>query len=212
MTGETKAAAEQTRDWWRIRDALIGFLAGGPLHAYALAQTVEKRLPGADVPITGIYVMLDRLARDGFVEALPPERAPKGTGRRMIVRYRATESGLEHLREWVRSRLPSPQLNDELMTRLVVCSRSDAPRLIELVKEQLKLCSKRLLKLQFASDEIAAMHEPDRLHQDGLVDSWQATTLVLARDCELSYWEAQLGFLEEVREMLEALRDGRRGA
>lgn len=204
--GQVAAADEQTRDWWRIQDALIGFLAGGPLDAAALTQAVEHRLPGADMPLQRVHVMLDRLTRSGYVESLPPGACPGGPSRRMIVRYRATEHGLEHLRDWLRSPLPAPQIHDELLTRLVVCSRSDAPRLIELVKQRIGWCSKQALSLQFISDEIAEMRT------DGLpVDDWRTTTRVLARDCELAYWTAQLGFLEEVREMLEALRDGRRG-
>lgn len=206
MRGQVAGVEEQTRDWWRIQDALVGFLAGGPLHAVALGRAVEQWLPGADVPLQRVHVMLDRLMRLGFIEPLPAERPSNGRARQTIVRYRATESGLGHLRQWLRSPLPAPQLHDELLTRLVVCSRSDAPRLIELVREQIRRCSKQALRLQFISDEVAEMQE------DGLpVDDWRTTTRLLARDCELAYWTALLGFLEEVREMLEALRDGRRG-
>jgi DNA-binding PadR family transcriptional regulator len=204
--GQVAAVEEQTRDWWRIQDALIGFLAGGPLDAAALTQAVEHRLPGADLPLRLVHVMLHRLTRSGFVTSLPPGALPGGPPLRMIVRYRVTERGLEHLRDWLRSPLPVPQIHDELLTRLVVCSRSDAPRLIELVKERIGWCSKQALSLQFISDEIVEMRS------DGLpVDDWRTTTRVLARDCELAYWTAQMGFLEDVREMLEALRDGRRG-
>ncbi len=203
--GQVATAEEQTRDWSRLQDALIGFLAGGPLDAAALRRAVEHGLPGSDVSSQFVNVMLDRLSRSGFVESLPPGASSGGPPRRMVVRYRATDRGLEHLREWLRSPLPTPQIHDELLTRLVVCSRSDAPRLIELVKERIGWCSKQALSLQFISDEIA------ELRDDGLpVHDWRTTTRVLARDCELAYWTAQLGFLEEVREMLEALRDGRR--
>jgi DNA-binding PadR family transcriptional regulator len=207
MTVELAGAPQQSRDWWRIQDALIGFLSSGPLPAHALVRMLDQRLPGADMPISRVHVMLDRLSRAGLVEPLPAKRSgPGGRRRTSSIEYRATDEGLAHLRQWLRSPIAAPQLHDELLTRLVVCSRSDVPRLIELVQEQIRWCTNQSLSVQFIDQEVA---DPRR---DGMpVDDWQTMTRVLARDCELGYWTSHLAFLEEMREMLVALRDGVRG-
>ncbi len=206
MAGELAGMAEQSRGWWHIQDAAIGFLASGPLHAYALSRAIDRRLPGVDMPIGRVHMMLDRLTRDGLVEPLPARGPAQGRGRHTAVQYKATERGLVHLRDWLRSPIPARQIQDELLARIVVCSRSDVPRLLELVEEQIRWCTHQSLSLQFISDELA---DPPR---DGMpVNDWQTMTRVLARDCELSWWTAQLTFLEEMRELLFALRDGARG-
>jgi DNA-binding PadR family transcriptional regulator len=206
MTGELAGASQQSRGWWHIQEAVIGFLASGPLGAHALARAIDRRLPGVDMPLGRVHVMLDRLSRDGLIEPLPARRSAQSRGRPAAVQYRATEQGLTRLRAWLRSPITARQLQDELLTRLVVCSRSDVPRLLELVQEQIGWCTHQSLSVQFISDELA---DPPR---DGMpVDDWQTMTRVLARDCELIYWTAQLTFLEEMREMLFALRDGARG-
>jgi DNA-binding PadR family transcriptional regulator len=205
MTGELAGRSQQSRGWWHIQDAVLGFLAGGPLHPHALSRAIDRRLPGVDMPISRVHMMLDRLSRDGLIEPLPARHPAQGRGRHTAVQYRATEQGLAHLRNWLRSPIAGHQIQDELLTRIVVCSRSDVPRLIELVQEQIGWCTHQSLSVQFIGDELA---NPPR---DGMpVDDWQTMTRVLARDCELGYWTAQLTFLEEMREMLFALRDGSR--
>lgn len=205
MIGELAGTSQQSRGWSYVQDATLGFLASGPLHPHALSRLINQRLPGIDMPLGRVHMMLDRLSRDGLIEPLAAKHPVEARGRHTSVRYRVTEQGLAHLRHWLRSPIAGHQLQDELLTRILVCSRSDVPRLIELVQEQIGWCTHQSLSVQFIADELA---NPPR---DGMpVDDWRTMTRVLARDCELGYWTARLTFLEEMREMLFALRDGAR--
>lgn len=196
--------ARQTRDWSRIREAVLGLLTEQPAHAYGIGLMLRERLPGADVGINSIYWMLDSLKNDGYIEALPVDPAENRRPRQIRVQYKATLEGIAHLRSWLHSPIPEPTLRDELLTRLAVCARDDVARLLELVTEQEQICMEQVQELQFSMDEV-----PVKRPQRGTSAEWHKVLRVLTRDCELAHWSSRSEWLQSVREMLEPLTDAR---
>ena len=76
-----------------VRLGLLALLAEGEAHGYQLKTTFERRTGGSwALNIGQVYTTLQRLERDGFVEAMPSE------GDRNA--YRITTAGEAALEDW----------------------------------------------------------------------------------------------------------------
>src|SRR5437773_12117881 len=86
-----------------IKHAILGLLAGGPLHGYELKAAYEEELvPATQLNYGQVYTTLERLARDGLVAhelVTQAERPDKKV-------YALTAEGRAQLREWLTT--PSP--------------------------------------------------------------------------------------------------------
>ena len=102
-----------------VRHALLALLSVGPKYGLQLRQEFEART-GEVWPLNvgQVYTTLQRLERDGLVEAdVEGERSQK--------RYRITASGAEELAGWLRTPpelVPPPR--DELVIKLLVAWQS----------------------------------------------------------------------------------------
>src|SRR4026209_2439637 len=98
-----------------VRHALLALLSGGPSYGLQLRQEFEART-GEVWPLNvgQVYTTLQRLERDGLVEA-------DGDGERSQKRYRITPAGARELAGWLRTPpelVPPPR--DELVIKVLV--------------------------------------------------------------------------------------------
>src|SRR5579883_335980 len=102
---ESHPSITPTGDVTRI--VLLGLLAQRPMHGYAVHRTIEERHMDqwADIKAASIYAALQRLEREGLVEAAGETRS----GRRPVATlYRTTAAGLEELRRLLRQAWMQP--------------------------------------------------------------------------------------------------------
>jgi DNA-binding PadR family transcriptional regulator len=102
---ETRSTIPPSGDVTRI--VLLGLLAQRPLHGYAVHRVIEERRMDqwADIKPASIYAALQRLEREGLVEATGETRS----GRRPVATvYRTTASGLDELRRLLRQAWMQP--------------------------------------------------------------------------------------------------------
>ncbi len=104
-----------------IKHAILGLLAGGPLHGYDLKAAYEADLvPESKLNFGQVYTTLDRLHRDGLVT--PEVVAQSERPDRKV--YTLTEKGRRELDEWLRT--PSEQdrdLRNETFLKLMLAKR-----------------------------------------------------------------------------------------
>ena len=88
--------------------AVMALLRERPMHPYELHQLLQDRHLDEFIKTSAgsLYHTVDRLARDGFVEAVGTEREGNRPER---TTYRVTERGQLAVRTWVRDRLARPQ-------------------------------------------------------------------------------------------------------
>src|SRR5437660_5656163 len=88
-----------------LRFGVLGLLAEEPLHGYEVKTRFEEMLGGTwKVNIGSVYQVLQRLERDGLVEATG-DRGDRGRQA-----YRATIAGISGLNEWLEDPDSQPQL------------------------------------------------------------------------------------------------------
>jgi DNA-binding PadR family transcriptional regulator len=101
-----------------VRHALLALLSEGPKYGLQLRQEFEART-GEVWPLNvgQVYTTLQRLERDGLVEAYGDDSEPEGPQKG----FRITEAGASELDEWLRTppeSLPPPR--DELVIKVLV--------------------------------------------------------------------------------------------
>jgi DNA-binding PadR family transcriptional regulator len=104
-----------------IKHAILGLLAGGPLHGYDLKAAFESELaPGDTLNFGQVYTTLDRLHRDGLVS---PEVVTQ-TERPDRKVYSLTEEGRRELADWLgKPTTPDLGLRDETFLKLMLARR-----------------------------------------------------------------------------------------
>jgi DNA-binding PadR family transcriptional regulator len=102
-----------------LRFGLLGLLAEEPLHGYEVKSRFERMLGGTwEVNVGQVYTTLQRLERDGLIEA------SGGRGDRNRLAYRATSAGLDAFREWLDDPDREPQqLREEIYLKLLLALR-----------------------------------------------------------------------------------------
>jgi DNA-binding PadR family transcriptional regulator len=125
-----------------IKHALLGLLAGGPLHGYELKAAYEEELvPATQLNYGQVYATLERLGRDGLVAhevVSQAERPDKKV-------YALTGAGRRELRQWLAS--PSPldlDLRNETFLKLILARRLADADPLEVLTTERRSCFKRL--------------------------------------------------------------------
>ena len=115
-----------------VRFGVLGLLAEKPLHGYQIKQRFEEMLGGTwDVNFGSIYQALQRLERDGLVEATG-ERGDRGRQT-----YQATAAGRSALDEWLEDAESRPEpLREELYMKVLLLGRSPDGRLLRVLNRQ----------------------------------------------------------------------------
>src|SRR6266581_6636050 len=99
-----------------LRYGILGLLTEEPLHGYEIKSRFETLLGGAwEVNIGQVYSTLQRLERDGLIEAVG-ERGERGK-----LAYQVTVSGRRQLEQWLTEPETEPQyLREALFVKLLL--------------------------------------------------------------------------------------------
>lgn len=126
-----------------LRFGILGLLADEPLHGYQVRQRFEDLLGGTwEVNIGQVYQTLQRLERDGLVEATG-DRGDRGKQA-----YRLTDTGKSAYRSWLGDAEQQPQLlREEVYVKLALLSRHADGRLERLLNAQRRVYLQRLRDL-----------------------------------------------------------------
>jgi DNA-binding PadR family transcriptional regulator len=117
-----------------LHHALLSLLADGESYGYELKGAFERSVgpQWGGLNIGHLYQVLDRLKRDGLVEAVRAEAQPRRPDRLI---YAITEPGRTELRRWLDT--PSPPAagyRDELYLKLVAAARAGSETLAAVVR------------------------------------------------------------------------------
>jgi DNA-binding PadR family transcriptional regulator len=126
-----------------LKFGILGLLTEEPLHGYQVKSRFESMLGGTwEVNIGQIYSTLQRLERDGLVEAVG-ERGDRGK-----LAYRLTEPGHRELEHWLAEPEAEPQLlREDLFVKLLLLYRLGNRNLHELLLRQRRVFLQRLRDL-----------------------------------------------------------------
>ena len=143
-----------------IKHAILGLLAGGPLHGYELKAAYEADLvpfPDTQLNYGQVYSTLERLGRDGLLAhevVSQAERPDKKV-------YALTRAGRKELREWLAT--PSPldlDLRNETFLKLMLARRLQDPDPFEVLAVERRACFERLHEVTQARAKAGGEGEP----------------------------------------------------
>lgn len=126
-----------------LRNGILGLLVEEPLHGYEIKSRFETLFGNAlEVNIGQVYSTLQRLERDGLIEAVG-ERGDRGK-----LAYQVTTSGRRQLEEWLTEPETEPQyLRDALYVKLLLLRRLTKGNLNVLFAKQRRVYLQRLRDL-----------------------------------------------------------------
>ena len=167
-----------------LKYGILGLLAEHPLHGYDVKNRFEALLGGSwEVNIGQVYTTLQRLERDGLIEA-DGER-----GDRRKLAYRLTASGRRTLDDWLSRPESEPQqLREEIYVKLLLSTRLADGRVNEL------LAAQRRVYLQRLKDLAKLEQEARRAGRDDLVLLFKGA--ILHTEADLRWTDA---CAEEIR-------------
>src|SRR5215469_18843051 len=172
-----------------LRFAILGLLAEEPLHGYEVKGRFERMLGGTwEVNIGQVYTTLQRLERDGLIEA------SGGRGDRNKLAYRATGAGHDAFLEWLAHPDDEPQqLRESIYVKLLLALRQRDGVALALLSRQHRLHLQRLRDLAVLEEQAV---------RDGRDD-----LVLLFRGAAL-HTEADLKWVESCRDALAQRREG----
>jgi DNA-binding PadR family transcriptional regulator len=140
-----------------LKFGVLGLLSEEPLHGYEVKSRFEAMLGGSwEVNIGQVYATLQRLERDGMVEAVG-ERGDRGR-----LAYRLSDEGRAALDDWLAEPDLGPQqLRDEIYVKLLLAGRLADGNLASLLTRQKRAYLQRLRDLNRLEE---------RAHQEGRHD------------------------------------------
>lgn len=103
-----------------VKHAILGLLAGRPLHGYELKGGFEELVPTTEINVGQVYTTLDRLSRDRLVTYEVVNQAERPDKKV----YALTEEGRKELKEWLAT--PSTvdlNLRNETFLKLMLARR-----------------------------------------------------------------------------------------
>jgi DNA-binding PadR family transcriptional regulator len=168
---------------------LLGLLLDGPLYGYQLHQIV--RAHGelyADLKKANLYYLLERLAKDGYLE-MEVEPGTKGArGERLI--YTITEAGRAHFHAMLRETLVRYELaHTGIETAIVFLSYLSLEEGIALLQQRRQTMQDRRVQL------VADVGQPGKQAPLVMVAGDHLISLI---DAELAWIDRSLEYLREV--------------
>jgi DNA-binding PadR family transcriptional regulator len=132
-----------------LKFAVLGLLAEEPLHGYEVKARFERMLGGTwEVNIGQVYTTLQRLERDGLIEA------NGGRGDRNKLAYRPTEAGQAAFGEWLVQPDEEPQqLRESVYLKLLLAKRGGNGAAGPLLGRQRRVLLQRLRDLAGMEEE-----------------------------------------------------------
>jgi DNA-binding PadR family transcriptional regulator len=177
-----------------VREGLLALLDREPSYGYQLKTGFDAATGGVwSLNVGQVYATLDRLERDGLVEADERE------GQRS---YRITPAGTEELGAWWEAEVgDDPPPRDELTVKVLLAIANDPDRALDVITRQ----RNSLLSLLQQRQRATAGRRRARATSDALVDALVTDALIVRA-------EADLRWLDLCEERLVArARAGRKG-
>ncbi|NGN93945.1 PadR family transcriptional regulator [Nocardioides sp. KC13] len=168
---------------------VLAYLTQEPMHPYQIGQLLKERNVGASVKFrpSSLYMVVDQLSRDGYIEARDSSRAGRRPER---TTYAITGSGRAELRERLAALIATP---DEEFPRF----RSALSLLVALPPEDVPpLLRKRESSLQEDVDEIR--DRLARVRGEGV-----ERVFLLEHEHRLALCEAELAYVRRIRDLIE---------
>src|SRR5205085_2013126 len=137
-----------------IKHAILGLLAGGPAHGYALKAAFERDVaPTASLNFGQVYPTLARLEHDKLVTQ---EEQP---GKQV---YALTEAGRKELREWLATPTTKHDLSlrNETFLKLMLARRLPGADPLAVVAVERRACFERLHEATGARAEAEREGQP----------------------------------------------------
>jgi DNA-binding PadR family transcriptional regulator len=169
-----------------LRFGVLGLLAEEPLHGYEVKQRFEEMLGGTwEVNIGSVYQALQRLERDGLVEATG-DRGDRGRQA-----YRATEAGISGLQEWLEDPDAQPQLlREDFYVKLLLLGRHPNGHLERLLNRQRHVYLQRMrdladqerIALERGRPQLALLFKGGQLHTEAELKFLDAVVEGMGRD------------------------------
>src|SRR5689334_19681099 len=105
---------------------LLALLSRQPAHGYELKQALEQRFDGVLPPLNAgqIYTTLQRLERDGLVEADQIAQSDRPNKRV----YALTDAGRAALQQWIETPSSGARLKDEFFMKLALAGMIADPQ------------------------------------------------------------------------------------
>jgi DNA-binding PadR family transcriptional regulator len=156
-----------------MRQAVLALLKEGPKHGLLLKEEFSDEFGPAwpEVNAGQVYVTLQRLQRDGLVDA---EEVPQ-EGKRSKTVYRITGAGLEELESWYREPSSAQRIRDDFVQKLVMAARSGSVDPMNLIDRQRAHYMQALADVEWAMLEGGAeKHRGGRFLLEGLALHLQA--------------------------------------
>lgn len=169
-----------------VKHAILGLLAGKPLHGYELKTGFEDLVPTTELNVGQVYTTLDRLSRDQLVTYEVVNQAERPDKKV----YALTDVGRKELREWLST--PSAvelDLRNETFLKLMLARRLRWADPLKVLKVERRACFQRLHEVTQAKARAA---------QDGTL-----LPTILLLDLAALRLEAFLKWLDQCEEALK---------
>ncbi len=177
-------------------EIVLGLLVERPDTCYQLDKRLGERLDSAQFSRGTSARAVRRLLERDLIRACDREEQASLSvvdGRKKTV-YEATPAGVEHFRRWLRASTQTPPVREELHAKIALWGSEDLPRLIEIVREAEIACVQQLQRL----------NRRMRLEPaDVAVDEWTRTKQLIVISGEVSWWDARIKWLQDIRVYLE---------
>jgi len=184
-------------------EIVLGLLVERPDSCYQLDKRLGELLDSAQFSRGTAARAVRRLLERELIRPAEGERQERLTaveGRRKTV-YEATPAGVEYFREWLRSSTQTPPVREELHAKIALWSSDDLPRLIEIVREAELACVQRLQQLNRRARSRAQV----------ATERWEHVKQLIVTSAEVSWWDARIKWLQDIRRLLERERAGMAG-
>ena len=125
-----------------IKNSLLAILAKEPTHGYALKSSFEKSTSGTwPLNVGQVYQTLNRLERDGLVEAVRTDDSERQT-------WKITGGGRTALEDWYGEPISrDPPVRDELAIKVLLAIAADQVDVSRILQTQRTATMRRLQEL-----------------------------------------------------------------
>jgi DNA-binding PadR family transcriptional regulator len=176
------------------KNAVLGLVIERPGYGYDLARRLQERFGSSGFAPTGVYSALDQLSSEALVRSAGSraDAANERAAPRTI--YEATSKGVDHFEEWMLGCSSLAPVRDELYMKIALSKPHNLPRLIELAREQERVCLVRL----------DGLRQPPAGAQ-GAPRAWSDVAVLLVRDAEIKQLQARVEWLQKARAIMDKL-------
>ena len=201
-----------------VREGLLALLTAGPKHGYQLRQEFESATAGVwPLNIGQVYTTLDRLQRDGLIEAVDdtsPAAPDAGSGGKAAERrrYRLTRLGRDELGDWFSAGPdPAPHREPTVIKVLVALHTEgvDVRQVIDVQRQALlaHLAEQQRARRKAIADAAQSADDADDdADADDSASATDAISTLMVFDALVTRTEADLRWLDLCDELLATAR------